>query len=97
MKYKIFAVHDIKAEAFMSPFFMNTKAQAKRSFMDAMQNPEMPFGRHPQDYTLFCIGTFTDHDGVVSGEEKESLGNGVEFKALIEKNQQPELELESVN
>ena len=96
MKYKIFAVHDSKAEAFMTPFFMNTENQARRSFVDAMGNPELPFGRHPQDFTLFHIGSFNDHNGEVEAVIPVSLGNGLEFRAAMEKEtSQQKLNLET--
>ena len=81
MKSSVFTVYDEKAEAFMSPFFMGTDALAKRGFADAINNPETPMGKHPHDYTLFCIGEWSDQKGEITPIEKRSLGNGVEYLA----------------
>lgn len=81
MKYGIFAIYDVKTEAYMTPFFMGTDAAAVRSFGDALKNPDMPFGRHPADYTLFRIGQFNDHRGQVEGQNPESLGTALELLA----------------
>lgn len=79
MKYKIFAVYDSKAEAYMTPFFMNKSLQAIRSFKDAIANPELPFGRHPADFTLFGIGSFNDNSAVLEAITPKSLGNALEL------------------
>lgn len=79
MKINVYTVYDEKAEAFMSPFFMGTDNLAKRGFADAINNPETPFGKHPQDYTLFCIGEWSDSKGEITPITKRTLGNGVEF------------------
>lgn len=79
MKYKVYAVHDVKAEAFMMPFFMQTDGQAIRGFADAVNDNSNQIGKHPQDYTLFCIGEYSDATGALTAQEKKSLGNGVEY------------------
>ena len=79
MKLKVFVVHDEKAEAFMSPFFLATDAMAIRGFADAVNNPDTPFGKHPSDYTLFCIGEYSEQKGEIKAIAKRSIGNGVEF------------------
>lgn len=79
MKYKIFAVYDSKAEAYMTPFFMNKTEQARRSFADACQNPDLPFGRHPGDYTLFEIGAFNDHNAELTPQNPISRGTALEL------------------
>jgi len=80
MKYKVYAVHDTKAEAYMMPFFMTTEGQAVRGFADAVNNPETPFGQHPYDYTLFHIGEYSDAKGELIPCTPRSLGNGVELQ-----------------
>ena len=79
MKLNVYVVHDQKAEAYMSPFFMGTDAVAIRGFSDAVNNPETPFGRHPSDYTLFCIGEYSEVQGEITPITKRPIGNGVEF------------------
>ena len=81
MKYSIYAVYDVKCEAYMTPFFIGSDAQAIRSFKDAIENPELPFGKHPEDFTLFQIGHFNDHDGEVVGNPPMTLGNALELRA----------------
>lgn len=61
MILKVFSVFDVKAEAFMQPFFMSTNGQAIRSFSDAANDASRgQFNSHPQDFTLFELGSFDD-------------------------------------
>ena len=52
---------------------------AIRTFTDALLDTEHPFGKHPQDYTLFMVGTYNDQTGKTDSITPISLGNGVEF------------------
>lgn len=79
MQQEIFAVYDEKAEAFMTPFFLQTIAMAIRAITDCVNDPSHNFGAHPADYTLFHIGTYDTQTSVIVSCKK-SLGNGVEFK-----------------
>lgn len=82
MIYEVFSVHDSKADAFLPPFILPRIAQAQRVFADCINSPDHQFGAHPADYTLFRLGQFDDSQGQFLLERyKQSLGNGVEFKA----------------
>lgn len=58
--YKVFSIYDVKAEAYLSPFFMNTVGEAMRAFKDLVNDPRHRFGAHPADYTLFQIASWDD-------------------------------------
>ncbi len=62
MNHRIFVIFDAKARAYLPPFFLPEAGQATRAFSDMVNNPEHQFGLHPEDYTLFEIGTFDDRD-----------------------------------
>jgi hypothetical protein len=63
MKSLIFTIYDVKAEAFLQPFFMPTKGQAVRAIKDLLFNPDHSFSRYPEDYTLFYMGEYSDTNG----------------------------------
>lgn len=86
MILKIFSIQDIKAKAFLPPFFLPEQGQATRTFGDCVNDPKHQFGRHPHDYTLFGIGTFDDETGTITVEDKFAIGNGLEF--VVEPQQQ---------
>lgn len=75
----IFTIHDVKADAYLPPFFLPTEAMAIRTFGDCIADKEHAFGMHPSDYTLFVIGDWENTSGIITlYEVRNSLGNGVE-------------------
>jgi len=80
MVVKVFAIYDSKSEAYMSPFFLQTKGQAMRAFADSVADPKTQFHNHPGDFTLFEIGEYDDQKGwLKSHEAKINLGSALEF------------------
>lgn len=68
MIYKCCAIHDAKAEAWMTPMFFQAAGQAVRSFADAVNDGKSEFSRHPEDFSLFEIGEFDLRTGIFVAE-----------------------------
>ncbi len=64
MQQNVFSVYDSKIEAFLQPFFMPTRAAAIRALTDTLGEPGHMFAKHPEDYTLFYLGSFEDEKAV---------------------------------
>ncbi len=60
MKHKVFSIFDVKASAYLPPFFMPEQAMAVRVFSDCVNSDDHQFGKHPGDYTLFEMGVWDD-------------------------------------
>ena len=60
---KCFTVYDSKAEAFLQPFFMQSKGAAIRGFTELVNDKNHSFGKYPGDYTLFELGSFDEQTG----------------------------------
>lgn len=56
----VFAIYDSGVSTWMVPIFARNKGEIMRSFIEAVNNPESKFFKHPADYTLFEIGTWDD-------------------------------------
>lgn len=80
MRLLAFAVYDEKASAFLPPFFMSTRGQAVRAFMDECRRPESAFAAHLEDYTLFGIGTYDQASGNLEGQIPQSILMGISLK-----------------
>lgn len=63
---KLYTIYDSKAQAFIPPFLMPTDAEALRAFDDVVNDPSTMFNKHPEDYTLFCTGSFDSQTGILS-------------------------------
>jgi len=60
MKMQMFSVYDSKAEAFLPAFTCGNVPVAQRNVADCLTDPEHPFTKNPQDYTLFHLGEWDD-------------------------------------
>ncbi len=79
MKSQMFVIYDSKANAYMQPWFLTTKPMAIRAFTDCIADPKHNFGAHPEDYTLFDIGTFDSQSAKIHWKTPVSLGNGLQY------------------
>lgn len=76
----MFAVYDVKAKAYMQPFFAANAAVAFRSCEKAASNPQSPFASFPSDFHLFCLADFDDVTGILTPRSApDSLGNFIQF------------------
>lgn len=84
MTLKVFAVRDMKAEAFLQPFFSPTSGAALRAFGDACDKTDSPFHAHPSDYILFEIGTYDDATGLLTHlAPPKLLSSAVDFSEKL--------------
>lgn len=60
MLLTVFAIYDSGISTWMPPIYARNKGEMLRQFMDACNDPGSKLAKHPQDYTLFEIGTFDD-------------------------------------
>ena len=81
MTYYTFSIYDTKAQYYHLPYNLKNEAVAIRQFGDMVNDKETTINKHPEDYTLFKIGTWDDQNAKYSLEKTpKSLGTGVEFK-----------------
>lgn len=84
MKYIICSIYDRATEAYMRPMFFQTEGQATRMLTDELMRPDSELGQHPEDYALFKIGEFTDHDGKIEEQTPTCIARMHELKATAE-------------
>lgn len=81
MIYKIFTVYDSKLEAYLQPFFMQSKGAAIRAYSDSVNDKTTQFCKHPGDFTLFEIGEYDDQSGNLKNYTvKVNLGTALEHQ-----------------
>lgn len=56
----MFVIFDNKSRLYSSPFFSVRKESAMRDFLRAAESPESEIYHTPDDYDMFCIGTYED-------------------------------------
>lgn len=83
MMTKVFSVYDSKARVFSTPFFALTEGVAIRMFVAGVNDPTTQLCKNPEDFTLFCVGTFDDDIGVLKSlEHNVNLGLAANFKGV---------------
>lgn len=83
MIYKMLAVFDVKAEAYMRPWVARSSGEAIRSFSDEVNqgNKESPLVHHPEDFILYELASWDESSGVVSPLDKpRALVSGIDVK-----------------
>lgn len=81
MRLNVYTIFDSASQAYMRPFFMQSDGQALRSFTDIAQDADHDIGKHPEDYSLYRIGTYDDAKGILHPEDKSCLATAEEVVA----------------
>ena len=75
---KVFSIYDVKAGAYINPFFLPTVGMAVRTFIDCCKDSGHAFGQHPEDYALFQLAEFDNQSGNIVDISPEIVLNGLE-------------------
>lgn len=70
MSKLMLAVRDEKVNSFGTPFCTTTKGEGIRMVMDASNDPNTLLNRHPQDFSLYKVGTFDEISGEIIPENQ---------------------------
>lgn len=81
MRLNIYAIYDTASGAYMRPFFVHSDGQAIRAFSDIATDANHDIGKHPEDYTLYRIGTYDDQNGKLHPEDPSSLATAMALVA----------------
>lgn len=79
MRTNIYTVFDSCAAVYQKPFYARSDGEALRSFSDIAADKEHPIGQHPEHYSLWRIGTYSDQDAEISVETPDCLGRAHEL------------------
>ena len=81
MILKVFAIYDSKTEAWLQPFYSQSKGHAIRALEALINDPEHNFCKYSVDFTLFEVGSWDDSNCVFTlHNTPNSVGMFLEFK-----------------
>lgn len=66
MDHIIVAVHDRALDAFLPPWTTPATGAAIRAFQDAINDPQSPMQKHPDDYDLYQLAVYNDGTGRIT-------------------------------
>lgn len=64
---RAYSIFDVKIRAYSPPFYAVNDGMAGRMLTDLVNDPTTSIGRHPRDFSLFCLGVFDDSTGALEG------------------------------
>lgn len=80
MILNVVSCFDSKAKAWTVPAFIPSTQSIEREWANVVNDPSSMFNKHPDDYTLFHLGTWDPHRGVFEMfSSKESIGLALNF------------------
>lgn len=75
MKLETYAIYDAKAESYGQPFFLQNDGVAIRLFAGYANDKKTMIGQHPEDFSIFWIGTYDDSNGEIKQKKFRSLAS----------------------
>ena len=81
MKRNIYMIYDTAAAIYMGPLIFRADGEAMREFEGQSTNADSKIGHHPEDFSLYRVGSFDDHDGKLVPEDKICLATALEMVA----------------
>lgn len=81
MVERLFSIQDGKAESYSPVMQARTSLEALRTFKDIVNGKrgESDVSRHPEDYTLWELGSFNVDTGEIVPQAKKALTNGADL------------------
>ena len=81
MKLYVFTIFDSAAGAYLRPFLLRSNGEAMRTFQNECMNADSPLSQHPEDYSLYRIGSYDDNKGELYPEDRFCLATAMEVIA----------------
>ena len=79
MLLQAYCVYDECTETYGVPFFMVNDKTAERAFFQLVNDPQSTVFRSPQDFSLYCIGTYHDNAGLLTAETHKLIGRAPSY------------------
>mgnify|MGYP000217629338 CR=1 FL=1 len=85
MRLFMYSIYDTCAGAYNRPFCDQADGAAIRAFGDIAQDADHPFGKHPEHYQLFRLGTFDDQSATIELETPVCIAKAHELVAKVQR------------
>lgn len=73
MRFNVYSIYDRASGVYDRPWVAHSDKAAARSFSDIALDAEHPIGMHPEDFTLFRVGTWEDDAGALVPESAKKI------------------------
>lgn len=93
MNLNFYAIYDKATNAYMRPFVLQSDGQALRMFTDEAVKADSDISKHPEDYSIFRIGSWDDNTGEILACEPKCIGRAHELAAKTRERSESQMEL----
>ena len=69
----LYSIYDICSGTYCTPFVLESDNSALRSFSDYCLIPDTTLSKHPEDFELYCLGSYNKKTGIIKSEFKPRL------------------------
>jgi hypothetical protein len=73
MILKIFSLFDEKAQTYNTPQYLAHEGEALRMLLTTLDDNKSMVSKFPEDFSLYCLGTFDDNSGKFEGYNEPQL------------------------
>ena len=94
MKINLYVIHDAVAAIYNKPFYLVNDQVALRSAGALAMDENSEISKHPEDYTMWCIGEYEDTTAEIETFEPRLIARFHELKGQIAAHQQAEQKTE---
>ena len=85
MIHTMIAVKDAKVGSYARPVPVVNAATGVRAFPDAVNDPSTEYHKHPEDYTIWELGSFDDQTGLFTNLDTPiQLANAIALLKIFE-------------
>lgn len=64
---KIYTIRDEKINGYAPAVYVYmSDGEILRDFMDMMKKDDNKFAQHPEDFSIWCLGTYCEHEGKIN-------------------------------
>lgn len=67
MSQKVFAIRDVKSDSYGPLVAVASVGIARRTFLEAVRQPNSPLGQYPEDFMLYELGSYDAQSGAIDG------------------------------
>lgn len=82
MLHQVIAIFDIKVGAFAKPVAVPADGAGVRAFQDAVNDPNTEYHKHPEDYSVWNIGTYDDNTAIMESKKPIQLAQAIALKTI---------------
>lgn len=80
MVLNMYAVRDVRTQAYLKPVFVQNDSVLERALKDGLDDENSLFHHHPEDYQVFRLGEYDDSTGTVTAQPPEHMYNLVDLQ-----------------